>query len=160
MEESKIDDLFNDSNTVYFFDVDGVLAPICYGKYNHYYYDDEAWSKFVLENDGYANVLPIKKMQMFINKRDKNLIYVITKVMNDKELEEKVRFLVKNYNIIPSHIYGVCSNNDKLMVMKKIRKEYANLDDKNFVLIDDTVDVLNYVMENSSFATVHISSFL
>ena len=35
MVESKIGDLFQDENTVYIFDVDGVLARLEYGEYNH-----------------------------------------------------------------------------------------------------------------------------
>ena len=44
--------------------------------------------------------------------------------------------------------------------MKKVQDFYPGLPDKNFVLIDDTVDVLTYVMEHSHFSTVHNSSFL
>ena len=51
-------------------------------------------------------------------------------------------------------------NEDKVEVLKKIKEKYSELDDKYFVMIDDTIEVLNYIMENSNFSTVHVSSFL
>ena len=57
-------------------------------------------------------------------------------------------------------MYLVYKNEDKLETIKQIQKEYPNLEEKYFVLIDDSVDVLNHVMENSNFSTVHNSSFL
>ena len=41
-----------------------------------------------------------------------------------------------------------------------IKSKYQVVPDKNFVMIDDTVSVLNNIMNNSNFSTVHISSFL
>ena len=38
MKESKIKDLFADAKTIYIFDVDGVLARLELGEYNHYFY--------------------------------------------------------------------------------------------------------------------------
>ena len=53
----------------------------------------------------------------------------------------------------------VYKNEEKLEKIKEIRKEYKNIEEKYFIMIDDTVDVLNHIMENSSFSTIHISSF-
>ena len=44
--------------------------------------------------------------------------------------------------------------------MIDIKNKYPLVPDKNFVMIDDTVEVLNNIMNNSHFSTVHISSFL
>ena len=49
---------------------------------------------------------------------------------------------------------------DKVNVMKLIQEKYPDLEDKYFLMIDDTVSVLNYIMEHSAYSTVHISSFL
>ena len=160
MVESKIKELFLNPNSVYIFDVDGVLAKIEYGEYNHYYYDDELWSKMILENDYYENVEPLKTMQDFLKNKDLSRVYVATKVMNDEELKQKKTFLAKNYGILGDHVYSVLNDKEKLNVIKNIQKDYQNLDDKYFVMIDDTVDVLNNIMDNSSFSTVHISSFI
>ena len=80
--------------------------------------------------------------------------------MNEEEFRQKSDFLEKNYHIQKEHMYLVYKNEDKLETIKKIQKEYPNLEEKYFVLIDDSVDVLNHVMENSNFSTVHNSSFL
>ncbi len=159
MVESKIKELFLDDKTVYILDVDGVLAKIEYGKYNHYCYDDELWKKMILENNYYDYVKPIKKMQEFLKDKDKKRVYVATKVMNDVEYNQKINFLIKHYDIIPSHVKWVLNDDDKLKIIKDIQKEYPNLDSKYFVMIDDTINVLNNIMDHSDFSTVHISSF-
>ena len=130
---------------IIFLDVDGVLAKIEYGEYNHYCYDDELWAKMILENDYYAHVKPIKIMQDFLKNKDHERIYVVTKVMNQ---------------IMPNHIFSVSNDNEKLNVMENIQQNYLDLDDKYFVMIDDTISVLNNIMDHSKFSTVHISSFL
>lgn len=160
MVESQIKNLFLDSKTVYIFDVDGVLAKIEYGKYNHYFYDDELWAKMILENDYYEHVLPLKTMQDFIKSKDLSRVYVATKVMNEEELKQKKNFLAKNYGILEDHVYAVFNDLEKLNVLKNIQKNYKDLEDKYLVMIDDTVDVLNHIMDNSAFSTVHISSFI
>ena len=42
---SKIKEVLENKDSVIAFDVDGVLAPIEYGEYNHYYANDEEWQK-------------------------------------------------------------------------------------------------------------------
>ncbi len=160
MQTSKINDLFLDAKTVYFFDVDGVLAPIEYGEYNHYYYDDEQWALALKKNDFYENRKPFLVMQDFISHKNLDNVYVVTKVMNEIELEQKKKYLRKNYHIYPSHVYSVLKDEDKVNVMKLIQEKYPDLEDKYFLMIDDTVSVLNYIMEHSAYSTVHISSFL
>ena len=87
-------------------------------------------------------------------------VYVATRVMNDYEKKQKVAFLKKQYHILPDHVFEVYHNDEKLDVMKKVQEYYPELSDKYFVLVDDTVDVLTHVMENSHFSTVHNSTFL
>ena len=159
--ESKIKELLNDKNSVLVFDVDGVLAPIEYGEYNHYYLNDEEWAKEV-ENgqDFYKDVKPIKTMQEFLKDKNMDNVYVITKVMHNKELLQKIPFLEKNYNIKEDNCYMVFKDRDKLLLLEEIKENYPDLDDHYIVFIDDTVDNLNYVMDNSKFSTVHISSFM
>ncbi len=160
MKESKIKELFQNECTVYVFDLDGVLAPIEYGEYNHYYYDDEEWSKAILEKDFYEDVRPIKTFQDFLKEKDKSFVYVVTKVMNEEEKRQKIKFVKKNYQIEEDHVYGVYHDLDKLKAMKEIQKNHPHLEDRYFVMIDDTVNILNDIMEHSSFSTVHVSSFL
>lgn len=158
--KSKIKDLLNNPMTVLVFDVDGVLAKIEYGRYNHYYYDDEAWAKALETENFYEHMQPIPVMANLIHKHDSNHIYVATKVMNEREGEQKKEFLEKQYGILPNHVYTVLTNEDKLHILNEIKKNYPNLEEYQIVMIDDTVEVLNDIMKHSSFGTVHISTFL
>ncbi len=161
MDTSEITKLFNDDKTIYIFDVDGVLASIEYGKYNHYKItEDDKWAKYVLENDVYKNVKPLSIMQKFLQTKNKDQVYVATRVMNEEETNQKKAFLSKYYQINPQHVYGITKNAEKLTVIKNIQKNYPQLENYQFVMIDDTVEILDYIENNSSYSTVHISSFL
>ena len=127
---SKIKELLNSEKTVYIFDVDGTLTPLEYGEYNHYKLNDEEWAKSILEEDGYKENRPIKVIQKFLENKNMQQVYVVTKVMNEKELEQKKNFLEKNYHIIRSHVYLVYKNEEKLEKIKEIRKEYKNIEEK------------------------------
>jgi len=157
---SKVRELIQDKKTIYFFDVDGVLAPIEYGEYNHYMLDDDEWAQALLEENFYRDKKPFKVFQNFINERDREHIYVITKVMNEVELQQKKEFLKINYDVDEAHVYGVYTDEQKLDVMKKVKQEYPDLEDHYFLMIDDSLIVLNHIMEHSCFATLHVSSFL
>ena len=87
-------------------------------------------------------------------------VYVATKVMNEEKHRQKVSFLNRNYGILADHVFLVYQNDEKLDVILKIKENYPNLEDKYFVMIDDSVDVLNHIMDNSSFSSVHVSSFM
>lgn len=157
---SKIRELFENPDTVYVFDVDGVLVRMEFGEYNHYTADDDVWAELVKSHDFYENLSPIVTMQDFLKDKDVSRVYVATRVMNDSEKKQKITFLSKHYHILPDHVFEVYHNNEKLEVMKKVQEFYPELPEKYFVLVDDTVDVLTYVMENSHFSTVHNSTFL
>ena len=160
MKENKVHELFHDPKTIYFFDVDGVLVTLDFGEYNHYLLDDATWSKALLEEDYYAKKEPVKTFQNFLKDKDMSQVYVISKVMNDIEREQKERFVEENYGIYKDHVYVVYKDEEKLEVMKKVKEQYSNVEDKYFVMIDDTVAVLNHIMDHSHFSTVHISSFI
>lgn len=157
---SKMKEIFSNPDTVYVFDVDGVLVRMEFGEYNHYTLNDEDWAEAIKSKDFYETMAPISTMQDFLKDKDMSRVYVATKVMNEIEKQQKIDFLRKHYHILPDHVFEVYHNHEKLEVMKKVQDFYPGLPDKNFVLIDDTVDVLTYVMEHSHFSTVHNSSFL
>ena len=157
---SKIKKFLNDNNNILVFDVDGVLAPLEYADYNHYLLDDEAWTKMLEEGGNpYKDLKPFTKMQKYISTKDINNIYVASRIMNEQESKSKTSFLVNNYNIKKENIYTVYNNEDKLKVLNKI-KEDNNLSEESIGIIDDTVEVLNHVMNNSKYRTIHISTFL
>lgn len=157
---SKIKEILESKNSVIVFDVDGVLAPLEYGEYNHYYANDEEWAEEIERGtDFYDDVRVIKTMKDFIDTKNINNIYVITKAMNEKEFECKIRFLSKNYGILKDNCYMVYKDNEKLNRLDEIRDK-TNIDDRLIVMVEDTVSILNHIMENSKYTTVHISTFL
>ena len=158
---SKIRELLNDPNSVLVFDVDGVLAVMEWGEYNHYGETDEAWAN--MQGEGivfYTEEYAIPKMQEFLKDRDKSRIYVISKVFTDHELEDKKQFLEKCYGIKRENVFSVKSNPDKVSALNAIKEQHPELDDHHLIMIDDTTDVLTMVMDNTPFSTAHVSSFL
>ena len=158
---SKIKELLNDKNSVLVFDVDGVLALLEFGEYNHYYLSDEAWDDFVNNgNNTYTEDKVSKKMQEFLKDKDKSRIYVITAIGVNKEGEYKKEYVSKYYGILPSNVYYVDRSNDKRSKIIEIRKNHPEVEDYQVVMIDDTPDILTDIQEHTKFSTAHISSFL
>ena len=158
---SEIKTLLDDDKTVFVFDVDGVLAKLEFGKYNHYETDDDTWNINCEKGINlYDENLVVKKMQEFLSNKDKERIYVVTKVGTKKEENYKTAYLNKYYKIKSDNIFYVYDNKEKLSALNKIKNKYMDLEDKYIVFIDDTVEVLTYIMCNSNYSTVHISTFL
>lgn len=157
---SEIQNIINNKDSILVFDVDGVLAKLEFGKYNHFM-DDVEWAD--ANKNGincYDESKVIKKMQDFIRTRNMDNIYVATVASGEGEGNNKIEYLEKYYNIKKENVYYVPSNNDKLEVLLKIKEKYPEVSPRNIVLIDDTVEILNDVMNNSEFITAHISSFI
>ena len=144
---SKIREILNDKNSVLVFDVDGVLAIMEWGEYNHYEQIDEAWSNMYSEGTFfYTERYVSKRMQNFLKDKDMSRIYVISKVYNEHELEDKKVFLEKYYNIDRNHVYAVKDNKEKVELLNGIKNSHPDVDDHHLVMIDDTVEVLTSVM--------------
>jgi len=158
---SKIQDLINDNNAILVFDIDGVLAKVEYGEYNHYALDDDSWYKLIESGEAvYTPDQVIPKMKEYIKTKDLNNIYICSKSYGDKENNVKIKFIIDNFNIPEDHIYFVRENKDKLEVLKKIKQLRPEIEDNHIAMVDDTTDILNNIMFNSNFATIHISSFM
>ena len=158
---SKIKKLLNSDDTVLVFDIDGVLALLEFGEYNHYYLDDDAWDKATNDGINYYDELKVsKRMQEFLKNKNMNNIYVITTSANINESEIKKEYVNKYYNIKKENVYYVLNNKNKIDKLKIIKDKYPALEDYKIVMIDDTVGVLNSIMDNTNFSTAHISSFL
>ncbi len=158
---SEIQNIINNKDSILVFDVDGVLAKLEFGKYNHFMDDIEWENAYKNGINCYDESKVIKKMQDFIRTRNMDNVYVATVVTcGDNEGMNKVAYLIKYYGIHKENIYYVPNNKDKLEVLLKIKEKYPELSPRNIVLIDDTVEILNDVMNNSEFITAHISSFL
>ena len=158
---SKIQDLINSNDTIMVFDVDGVLAKMEYGEYNHFAVDDDTWNKLIEEGEQfYKEEQAIPRMVEYVKSKDINNIYVCSRSFNVKEDAIKRSFLISVYGILEDHIYFVRNNEDKLKIMFKIKELNPNVEDNHIAMVDDTVSILNNIKESSNFATVHISSFM
>lgn len=158
---SKIKELLNDKNNILVFDVDGVLATMEWGEYNHYELNDDEWTKLCEEGKNcYNENCVVKKMQEFLKDKNTNNIYVITKVGNNNEGEFKKEFVNKYYGIPQENVYFVEKDSDKKTRLLEIKQKYKEIDDYRIVMIEDSVNVLNDIMNNTNFSTVHVSSFL
>ena len=158
---SKIKELLNNPNSVLVFDVDGVLAVMEWGEYNHYGEDDETWTNMYGEGLFFYNESKvIAKMQEFLKDKNMAQVYVISKVFTDHELEDKKQFLEKYYGIKRENVFAVRKNDEKVGVLNQIKQNHLELDDHHLIMIDDTTEVLTMVMDNTPFSTAHVSSFL
>ena len=158
---SKIRELLNDPNSVLAFDVDGVLAVMEWGEYNHYGEDDTTWAS--MHKSGlylYTEQYVVRKMQDFIKGKNKDNIYAISKVFTEFELEDKKHFLSEYYGINPEHVYAVKNNLEKADVLDRIRRFHPNISNHQLIMIDDNPEVLTNIMDKTKYSTAHISSFL
>lgn len=154
--------ILNDEELVLVFDIDGVLAKYEYGEHNHNICSDEEWDKNAEYYSKliYERAKPIKLMQYVIdNIKNKENVYACS-VASEGEAEAKKRFILSNYNIPEKNIILVCNKMDKLQAMHEIKKQHPSLPNEKLVLIDDTIESLTYVQDNSNYTTCHISSFL
>ena len=158
---SKIKELLNDDEAVLVFDIDGVLAVMEWGEFNHYNESDEVWNDMYKEGSlFYTEEYVSPKMRKFLESRDKSRVFVITKAFNDYEVEDKRNFVNKYYGIPREHLYSVRNNFHKTDVIMEIKKMFPELSNKKIIMIDDTVEVLTDIMDRTGFSTAHVSSFL
>ena len=158
---SKIKDLLNDEESVLVFDIDGVLAVLEFGEYNHFNDSDEEWFENCSKGiNSYTEDKVIPAIQNFLKNKDMNRIYVVTAIGHINEWDFKKEFANKYYNIPKENVFYVKKDSEKKEKLLEIKKKYPELEDYKILMIDDTVSILNDIMENTNFSTVHISSFL
>jgi len=157
----KTKQFLKENAAIYCFDIDGVLAPYEYGENNHNVCLEADWKDYLSKNDIYAHARPVKTLREFIRTKDVDRIFVITKAASDSEFEKKSTFVIINYQIKRQNIIRVNSAEEKLSKMNELwSNKFKNIPMSSVAMVDDTVDTLNYIQENSNFATMHVSSFL
>lgn len=157
---SRIKELINSNESVLVFDIDGVLAIMEFGIHNHFMDDDE-WNDMVSKNiNFYTEDKVSKTMKNFLSTKDMSKVYVVTKINEDNEIIQKQEYANKYYKILKENVYCVKNDSDKVNELLRIKDKYKELPDENLIMIDDTVEILNDIMENTNFSTAHISSFL
>ena len=158
---SKIKELLKNEDSILVFDVDGVLATMEWGTYNHFALKDDDWTKACEDGiNNYTEDKVSKKMQMFLNARDKSKVYVITTAGGKNEDGFKREFVNKYYGIYKENVYCVREDSQKLCKLECIKEKYKEIEDYKIVMTEDSVKILNDIMDKSNFSTVHISSFL
>ena len=158
---SKIKDLLNDEESVLVFDIDGVLAVLEFGEYNHFNDSDEEWFENCSKGKNpYKEDKVVYKIKNFLKNKDMSRIYVITAIGHINEWEFKKEFAYKYYNIPKENVFYVKKDSEKKEKILEIKKKYPELEDYKIVMIDDTTKILTDIMENTKFSTAHISSFL
>lgn len=157
---NKIKELLNNNESVLVFDIDGVLSVMEFGSHNHFMTDEE-WNKMVSNNiNAYTEDKVSKTMQEFLKDKDKDRVFVITKIEVDNEIYQKKEFANKYYDIYKENVLCVRNESDKVKELLKIKEKFEDTSDEKIIMIDDTVEILNDVMQRTNFSTVHISSFL
>ena len=157
---SRIWDILNANDSVVIFDIDGVLAAYEYGIYNHNACRESEWFDYINSNETYKKARPIKVLQDYIKRKGTDRVFICSQA-NENEKEQKCKFVEKNYGIDVLHIYFVKQKADKLKIIDEIKDTfYPNLEDRKIIMVDDTIDVLSNIQDNSGYSTAHISTFM
>lgn len=145
-----------------FFDVDGTLSE--------YRFNDRLYGggcselgcqslEDLLFSNHFLNARPLKTMQEIVNSLDKDKIFILGTIVTNHEIEQKYKWLDKNYpNIKKENIIFVSST----MLKPNVILEYVkrlNINVKDLVFIDDRLDVLRKA-EELGITAYHPSSFM
>lgn len=158
---SRIKELLNDKKSVLVFDIDGVLALMEFGDYNHYgLLTDEEWNKHCETTNFYTEDKVSKKIQNFLRDKDMKRVFVVTRVNNKNEIGYKKEYVNKYYNILKDNVFCVLNENSKVKELDEIRNMFDDIEDYQLIMIDDTTKVLTEIQQRTNYSTAHISSFL
>lgn len=146
-----IEEILNNKDTVYVFDVDGTLTDFNYAVRSF-------WNP-TTNPVSYDGVRPLKTMQKLISTLDKDKVFICSRAALNGEPEAKKKFLLKNFNLRPYHIYFVEDNSAKIDVLKKIQN-LTKVEDELILVIEDSTDVLYNVLINTNYSNMHVSYFI
>lgn len=146
-----IEEILNNKETVYVFDVDGTLTD--------FNYSSRAFWNPTTDPVSYDGVRPLKTMQKLISSLDKDKVFICSRAAVKGEPEAKRKFLLENFNLKPDHIYFVKENNEKLDILRKIQN-LTKVEDELILLIEDSTDVLYNVLINTNYSNMHVSYFM
>lgn len=149
--------LAENSNAVFVFGIDGVLASYGYTPYNHRY-PEYIWENILVKGDPYQYARPFKMMQKFIQNHPLNC-YICSKILISDERSYKLNFIKKHYDVPLDYVYFVEENICKLNILQDIQNRSGILNPNHIAIIEDNVEVLDYIAEYSTFSTIHITDF-
>lgn len=155
-------------NMICVFDIDGVLAAYEYGFKCHNFCKPKEWNEDKIIKT-YKSARCPQTMIDFISSRDIKKNFVCSVANSDIERIEKLKFVIHSYpNINITNIFFVDKPEDKLNILHNIYTRVYYMqenihryqDQSDIFMVDDSIEILNYIHENSYFSTLHISSFL
>ena len=117
----------------------------------------EALLIYVLAKHPYAHIRPVPQLQRFIEEKGADKVFACS-VAEDYEEEGKRDFVVDGYGIAPEQVLFVRSKKEKVPALKGLASSLG-LPEKRVALVDDAVETLDVVMEETDCTTVHVSSF-
>lgn len=145
-----------------FFDVDGTLSE--------YRYNDQLYGgrtpelgcqnlEDLMFSDLFYKARPLKTMQKIIEKLDSNNIFIMGTIVTNNEIEQKYKWLSKNYpNIKRENIYFISSTMLKPEAIIECARHHKILLE-DLVFVDDRLDVLRKA-EEMGITSYHPSSFM
>lgn len=150
----------NFNSSIVCFDIDGVLAEYRFGN-GVYACKDSEFPDYCKKHNVYAEASAPLTIKSFMNRwLNVNQRYCISKAYCDEERDQKIKFVTEQYEIPREQIYFVDSNEQKLYIMKQIASLNDDVDEQEIFMVDDSIEVLGHIYENSNFGTIHISSLL
>lgn len=156
--------LLTDSDSLRFWDIDGVLMLYELGNRNHNACKEAEWSTFLSSNPHFYvdHIKPVRLFQDFIKQYGNDNDYTLSVMLSDLEYSYKQDFIKAFYTIDPANVLRAQSNPGKLDVIRTVLQFTGKQDiaPEKIIMIDDNQSVLTYIQENSDYTTVHISSFL
>lgn len=144
-------------NTIIVLDIDGVLAEYQFNTYHvAIHMCDQDWETFVKQQKPYTTIIkPIPRLQQLVKAKEKKNTYVLS-VAEEYEKADKTEFCKKHYKLNTNQIIFVSKRKDKLTKLEQIQNK---IPEKQIVMIDDTVETLNYIHKtNPNIYTLHVSS--
>lgn len=106
----------------------------------------------------YSTVSPIKLFQNFIERKGIDNVYVCSKASTE-EYASKIKFCQDGYGIPSNHIFLVASKTEKLDILRSFSVA-LDVPEEKIAMVEDTVETLDMIFNNTNCATVHVSSFL
>lgn len=138
------------------FDFDGTMTEFHYAETSLLPCRDDEIMEYSKEYNIYENARMLATMQYIITNLNPNDVFVLTRTETTL-IEKKNEAILKNFQMLPEHIYHVQDANNKLTILRKLHKEYNT----NIVFVEDTFKTILNAEEAMPFVKgIHISSFL
>lgn len=146
-----------------FFDIDGTLSEYRYDNMVYMSRNPDFGCQYLedlLFSDLFEKARPLKTMQDLISKLDSNKVFIIGAAVTNNEINQKYRWLEKNYPTIKKeHIFFINSTLLKPEVIIECCKHF-NILLEDVAFVDDRLDVLRKAESEMAINSYHISSFI